>query len=211
VLIPGLRAANAWDQSVAPAVAYAAAAVWELRDEALARELLPAAEAIGAAGAPDWYMSSNELTLARLTTVLDRSEDAASAFQRARVSLERRGQRPMRAIVDFDEAQARIWRRMPGSAQLLLAAEARFEELEMTVWSARVAALRRSCKDLPDGLTSREREVLRLVAMGLSNRQIAEQLVVSVHTVARHLQNAYCKIGAHNRTDAARYTVRQGL
>ena len=210
VLIPGLRAANPWDYMMAPAVAYAAAAVWELRDEALARGLLPAAEAIIAAGVPDPYMSSNHLTLARLATVLDRDE-AAAAFQRARVELERRGQLPLRAIVDFDEALARRWLRMPGSAELLLAANAQFHELGMTVWSDRIAALRSSGGGLPDSLTGREAEVLRLVASGLSNRQIAERLVVSVHTVARHLQNVYCKIGAHNRTDAATYTVRHGL
>jgi DNA-binding NarL/FixJ family response regulator len=81
----------------------------------------------------------------------------------------------------------------------------------MSAWSERIAALRDSRGGLPDDLPGREAEVLRLVARGLSNRQIAEQLVVSVHTVARHLQNVYCKIGAHNRADAAAYTVRHGL
>jgi DNA-binding CsgD family transcriptional regulator len=211
VLIPGLGAASRWDYTVAPAVAYAAAAVWELRDERLARELLPAAQAIIAAGTPDWYMSSNDLSVARLATVLGRYEDASAAYQRARSAVERHGQVPMRAIVDFDEALARSWRGTPGSAELLLAAEAQFEQLGMRAWSERVAALRRSFDGLPDHLTRREAEVLRLVASGLSNRQIAEQLMVSVHTVARHLQNTYCKIGAHNRADAAAYTLRHGL
>jgi DNA-binding NarL/FixJ family response regulator len=211
VLIPGLLAANPWDYVMAPAVAYAAAAVSELRDEGLARELLPAAEAIIAAGVPDFYMSSNDLTIARLATVLGRNQDAVAAFQRARVTLARRGRLTMRAIVDFDEALARRWRRIPGSPELLLAAKAQFEALGMSAWSERIAALRSSGGGLPDSLTGREAEVLRLVARGLSNRQIAEQLVVSVHTIARHLQNAYCKIGAHNRTDAAAYTVRHRL
>jgi DNA-binding NarL/FixJ family response regulator len=143
--------------------------------------------------------------------VLDRYEDAAPAFQRARVRLEREGQRPMRAIVDYDEALARSWRGQPGSAELLLAAETQFQQLGMTVWSERIAGLRRSRGGLPDGLTRREAQVLRLVASGLTNRQIAEQLVLSVHTVVRHVNNAYGKIGAHNRADAAAYTVRHGL
>jgi DNA-binding CsgD family transcriptional regulator len=64
---------------------------------------------------------------------------------------------------------------------------------------------------LPDGLTHREAEVLRLLASGLTNRQIAAQLVLSVHTVVRHVNNAYAKIGARNRADATAYTVRHGL
>jgi DNA-binding CsgD family transcriptional regulator len=211
VVIPGLRAASPWDYMVAPAVAYAAAAVWELRDEDLAPELLPAALAIVAAGVPDWYMSSNDLTVARLATVLGRFDQAAAAFGRARERLERGGQRPMRAIVDYDEAVARSWRGQPGSAELLLVAESQFEQLGMTVWSERIAELRRSRGGLPDGLTRREAEVLRLLASGLTSRQIAAQLVLSVHTVVRHVNNAYVKIGARNRADATAYTVRHGL
>jgi DNA-binding NarL/FixJ family response regulator len=211
IVIPGLRAAGPWDHMVAPAVAYAAAAVWELRDEDLARELLPAAEAIIAAGAADWYMSSNDLTVARLATVLDRYDDAAAAFGRARERLEQHRQWPMRAIVDFDEALARHWRGQPGSAELLLAAATQFEQLGMSVWSDRVVGLRRSREGLPDRLTRREAEVLRLLAAGMTNRQIAEQLVLSVHTVARHVNNVYAKIGARNRADATAYTIRRGL
>jgi DNA-binding CsgD family transcriptional regulator len=212
VVIPGLRAAGPWDHMVAPAVAYAGAAVWELRDEALARELLPAAEAIIAAGVTDWYMSSNDLTVARLATVLDRDADvAAAAFGRARERLERAGQWPMRAIVDFDEAFARRLRGQPASSELLLAAETQFEQLGMTVWLQRIKGLKRSREGLPDGLTHREAEVLRLLASGLTNRQIAEQLALSVHTVARHVNNVYAKIAARNRADAAAYAVRHGL
>jgi DNA-binding CsgD family transcriptional regulator len=211
VMIPGFRAAGPWDYLVAPSVAHAAAAVWELRDEDLARELLPAAQAIVAAGVPDWYMSSNDLSVARLATVLDRPEDAAVAFGRARERLEQHGQWPMRAIVDFDEALARSWRGQAGSAGLLLGAETRFEELGMSAWSERVARVRRSGGGLPDGLTGREAEVLRLVASGLTNRQVAEELVLSVHTVERHLDNSYAKIGARNRAEASAYTVRHGL
>jgi DNA-binding CsgD family transcriptional regulator len=211
IVIPGLLAADPWYYNVAPAAAYAAAAVWELRDEDLARELLPVAEAIVAAGVPDWYMSSNELSLARLATVLDRCDDAAAAFGRARERLEQHGHWPMLAIVDFDEALARSSRAQPGSAELLLAAETRFQELGMSVWSERIAEHRSARGGLPDALTRREAEVLRLVASGLTNRQIAEQLVLSVHTIERHLDNSYAKIGARNRAEASAYTVRHGL
>jgi LuxR family maltose regulon positive regulatory protein len=60
----------------------------------------------------------------------------------------------------------------------------------------------------PDGLTGREVEVFELLAAGKTNNEIATDLVVSVHTVERHLQNAYRKIGARNRGQAAAYIAR---
>lgn len=60
----------------------------------------------------------------------------------------------------------------------------------------------------PDGLTSREAEVLGLLATGHTNKDIAAELVLSVHTVERHLQNAYRKVGLRNRAEAAAYIVR---
>jgi LuxR family maltose regulon positive regulatory protein len=60
-----------------------------------------------------------------------------------------------------------------------------------------------------DGLSPREAQVLELVAGGRTNKEIAAELVVSVHTVERHLQNAYRKVGVRNRSDAAAYVVRQ--
>ena len=60
----------------------------------------------------------------------------------------------------------------------------------------------------PDGLTSREAEVLDLLAAGNTNKDIAAELVLSVHTVQRHLQNAYRKVGVRNRAEAAAYIVR---
>jgi len=53
------------------------------------------------------------------------------------------------------------------------------------------------------GLTPREREVLRLVAAGKRNREIAAELVVSEHTVARHLQNIYAKLRVSSNTAAS--------
>jgi predicted ATPase/DNA-binding CsgD family transcriptional regulator/transcriptional regulator with XRE-family HTH domain len=62
-----------------------------------------------------------------------------------------------------------------------------------------------------DGLTAREIEVIRLLAAGHSNPEIAAALVISVKTVERHLANIYVKIGARNRVDAANYAVSSGL
>jgi len=60
-------------------------------------------------------------------------------------------------------------------------------------------------------LTQREREVLRLIASGRSNQQIAEELVLSVRTVERHITNLYAKIGAHGKADATAYALRNSI
>ncbi|MGH2799237.1 MAG: helix-turn-helix domain-containing protein, partial [Thermoleophilaceae bacterium] len=63
---------------------------------------------------------------------------------------------------------------------------------------------------LPE-ITKREREVLRLLAEGLTNRQIAERLVISEHTVHRHVTNILRKLDLPSRTAAAARAVRAGL
>jgi DNA-binding NarL/FixJ family response regulator len=63
----------------------------------------------------------------------------------------------------------------------------------------------------PAGLTAREVEVLRLVAAGRSNQQIADALVISLNTVVRHVSNIFAKTGAANRTEAASFATRHGV
>ncbi len=63
----------------------------------------------------------------------------------------------------------------------------------------------------PFGLTGRELEVLRLVAAGDSNREIAAALVISEHTVARHVQNMFAKLGVSSRTAASALAHKHGL
>ena len=60
-------------------------------------------------------------------------------------------------------------------------------------------------------LTERETEVLRLVAKGLSYRQIAGRLVLSHRTVQNHVQNTLQKLQLHNRVELVRYAIEQGL
>jgi DNA-binding CsgD family transcriptional regulator len=63
----------------------------------------------------------------------------------------------------------------------------------------------------PDGLTAREVEVLRLVAQGLTDPQVAEQLVISPHTVNSHLKAIYGKLGVSSRSAATRYAIEHHL
>ena len=55
----------------------------------------------------------------------------------------------------------------------------------------------------PFDLTGREQDVLRLVAKGLTDREIADELFVSTHTVSHHLRGVFAKTGTRNRTAAA--------
>ena len=60
-------------------------------------------------------------------------------------------------------------------------------------------------------LTERETEVLRMVAKGMSYKQIAERLVLSHRTVQNHVQNTLRKLQMHNRVELTRYAIEQGL
>ena len=63
----------------------------------------------------------------------------------------------------------------------------------------------------PDGLTQREVEVIRLVAAGRTDREIAEELVIGNRTASTHVRNILNKTGASNRAEAASYATRHGL
>jgi DNA-binding NarL/FixJ family response regulator len=72
-------------------------------------------------------------------------------------------------------------------------------------------ATSRTAQALPDDLTPREAEVLTLIAAGLSNREIAAQLVVSDATVKTHVNHVFSKIGARDRAQAVHYAYTHGL
>lgn len=62
-----------------------------------------------------------------------------------------------------------------------------------------------------DGLTERERQVLKLIADGLTNQEIAERLTISAKTVERHRANIMGKLNMHSRTDLVKYAIRKGM
>ena len=98
------------------------------------------------------------------------------------------------------------------AAAELDAARAVFAELGAAPDLARTEALaRRAGPGDGHGLSARELEVLRLVAAGRSNREIAAALVISEHTVARHLQNIFAKLGVSSRTAASAFAFTHGL
>jgi len=64
---------------------------------------------------------------------------------------------------------------------------------------------------LPDGLTDREAEILRLIAQGLNNPEIAARLFVTTHTVKSHINRIFAKTGSRDRAAAIRYAHQHGL
>jgi DNA-binding NarL/FixJ family response regulator len=136
--------------------------------------------------------------------------------QRARTLLEDAVDRFERLGAPFEAAEARI------ELAASLAALGRTEAAEREAADARDRLLElgagpeaeqagRLLRSEPGPLTPREREVLALLAEGLTNRQIADRLVVSEHTVHRHVTNLLRKLDLPSRTAAAAYAVRSGL
>jgi DNA-binding NarL/FixJ family response regulator len=109
--------------------------------------------------------------------------------------------RACRAVDDQDAA-----------AMELDAARRVFAELGAAPDVAAADSLARSWSSpTPGGLTTRELEVLRLVASGRTNRAIASELVLSDKTIARHVANIFTKLGLSSRAAATAYAYEQGL
>jgi DNA-binding CsgD family transcriptional regulator len=133
-------------------------------------------------------------------------EDAASGLESAGRRLEGAWQRVAAAGI-----AARVDGGAEPAAALLRSAHDRFREMGSEAWCRRIeerlralgqrAPSRRS-RAGPGGLTAREAEVLGLVAEGLTNRAIAERLVLSEHTVIRHVANIFAKLGVKSRAAA---------
>lgn len=121
-----------------------------------------------------------------------------SALHAASVQLERMGALLLAADAAAQAAAVHTRRDQRGSAQ---ASATRAHRFVSACEGARTPALAALTTPLP--LTSREREIVTLAARGLSNRQIAERLVVSVRTVEGHLYRACGKLGAGDRTELA--------
>lgn len=117
----------------------------------------------------------------------------------------------------YDEARAREVRGVSArvieefdTAQLELAAASEtFQQLGAEPDERRLAELLGEAP--PSPLSSREIEVLRLVARGSTNKQVATALVVSEHTVARHLSNIYTKLGVGSRAAATAWAYERSL
>jgi DNA-binding NarL/FixJ family response regulator len=182
-------------------------------DLAAAREAAETLETISAA-APDVPALAASADAARgalclaegkVDDAVERWRSARSAWQRLKLpyetALARRGYGAALLAADLTD---------DASVELRAAASA-FERLGATPDAAAVRALLAGPTELPAGLTAREAEVLRLLASGRTNRDIAVELVISEHTVGRHLQNIYAKLGVGSRAAATAFAFEHGL
>ena len=210
------RAGAQW----AGVLAFTAEAAVALEDTAAAAQVRPLlAEYTGAnlmAGANAAVFGSGDRYLAELDSLLG-APSADRHFERA-LAMDRR----MRAVTHQAETLA-AWSRhrarqteTEGPAAAGLAEEAR--ALARRIGHHRVLrdldtdpAPFAESRPLPNGLTEREVDVLRLVAEGLTNREIGEQLFISANTAANHVRSILIKTGAPNRTKAAVFATEHAL
>jgi HD-GYP domain-containing protein (c-di-GMP phosphodiesterase class II) len=132
------------------------------------------------------------LAISALPPQLGRILDAANAYQAMREP------RPQREALDPGRAAAE-----------LRAAPFDHDAVEAVLAAAGHRVARR--REGPAGLTPREVEVLRLLARGLSNKEIAQRLSISPKTVGNHAEHIYAKVDAQSRAAAAFFAMQQGL
>jgi DNA-binding CsgD family transcriptional regulator len=201
---------------------YLADASSMLSDEATAADLYPELEPyrgsniqvghlVSCYGAADRY-------LGMLATVLGDWERAEADFESALGLNHRLGARTWLAHTRYEYGRMLLARGRPGdraaASNLLREALALATEIGMPALQARVGALGTvtdGAPGWPDGLSTREVETLRLVARGLSNREIGAELHISGHTAANHVRSILRKTACANRTEAAAYAHRRGL
>ncbi|MGH2549003.1 MAG: helix-turn-helix domain-containing protein, partial [Thermomicrobiales bacterium] len=218
-LTPILESLSPFEANQNGAIAMAATAVWRLGFDDFAQRYFDLANTLREQGIGDFPQTSIGLTLARMSALLSRHEDAQVYFASARSSVEQSGQRPLRAKVDFDEASFRLKTLGGDGAEALISnAVDSFAALGMTEWADRARALRArsdaspvASGAIPGGLSERELEVVRLVARGHSDRQISDDLFISRRTVNSHIRNMLNKTGTSNRTELSVWVVENGI
>jgi DNA-binding NarL/FixJ family response regulator len=159
--------------------------------------------------------------LGMLAATMKRWPDAERHFEAALEMNARQGARPWLAHTQHQYAAMLLARERPGDRErglsLLDEALATSRALGMQTLAERAAALRGEVGSssgrpgYPAGLSRREVEVLRLVAAGKGNREIAERLFVSHNTVANHVRSILTKTNTANRTEAATFAVQHSL
>lgn len=159
---------------------------------------------------------SADRVLGMLAVTMGHCDAAEAHFEAALAFDQRSGGRAWLAHSRHEYAALLVERKRPGDAEraraLLDAALATARELGMAALVQRIESLGAPVAGAhPSGLTAREVQVLRLVAEGRTNQEIAAALFRSVNTVANHVRNILAKIGAANRTEAAAFARRQGL
>jgi DNA-binding CsgD family transcriptional regulator len=201
-------------------LAYLADACTALGDEATAALVYPELEPfaggnvmvghlVACYGAADRY-------LGMLATTLGEWDRAEEHFERALALNRRMGAVTWLAHTAYEYARmllARAQGERDRAGLLLGEAASLAEQIGMPALLGRIRALGSvaPAAALPAGLSSREVQILGLVAHGLSNREIGKTLFISEHTAANHIRSILRKTGCANRTEAASFAHRHGL
>jgi DNA-binding CsgD family transcriptional regulator len=139
---------------------------------------------------------------------LGREEEARAYFQSAYEFCRKAGYRPELAWTCYDWACFE----KECAPRLLEEAASIASELGMKPLAARIQRQRpHQAPPRADGLTQREIEVVRLAAAGKANKEIADALRISYHTVVNHLKSIYRKAGVHSRAALATYAAHHGV
>jgi DNA-binding NarL/FixJ family response regulator len=159
--------------------------------------------------------------LGALAATMRRWADAERHFEAGLEMNARQGARPWLAHTQHQYARMLLSRNAIGDRERAIAllddALTGAQEIGMVALAARAAALREEASRIPGrvrypaGLSHREVEVLRLVAAGRGNREIAEALFVSHNTVANHVRSILTKTHTANRAEAAAFAVQHAL
>lgn len=201
-------------------VAFAALACWNLRDQKSAPVYRRLLGRMLEAGIQDYPQTSLALSQARMNALLDRADEAETAFTLARSQTEASGQVPLSAIANYEQGLWLSERTKPDfqrALALISAAHAEFERLEMPFWRDRAATLQAAIEQrmgpatYPAGITEREMEVLKLAVQGHSDKEISDLLFISPRTVNAHMRNMFAKTGSANRTELSVWAVGQGV
>ncbi len=207
-LEPEVRLAGAWAAAAEGGIGEAVALARQAAEVAMSQHQ-PAVEVLALHTAVCFGDRTVADRLAQLATQVDGprapvaaahaaalAADDGAALHAASVQLEQMGALLLAADAAAQAATAYTRHHRRGSAH---AAHARAHRLAQACEGARTPALATLAAPLP--LTHREREIVTLAASGLSNRQIAQRLVVSVRTVENHLYHACTKLGASGRAE----------
>ena len=165
---------------------------------------------------------SGDRVLGLLAHTAGMSEEADAHFEDALDFTRKAGYRLEAAWTGHDYAESLLERGRPDDLQratslleesITIAGEIGSRPLEVRLIALRekAASMAAPAARYPDGLTGREVEVLRLLAAGKTNQQIADDLVIAPSTAAKHVANILGKTGSSNRAEAATYANQQGL
>lgn len=193
--------------------ALAAAGLGRLDELALVLDRLHGYGGEHAVGEGVSYLGPVDLALGRGAAALGDLDAAAEHLASAVEQADRAGARGFAAEARYHLAVALVSRGHAGdpdrAASLAVVADRQARELGMAAYIERAAALVAHLKGgkTPSALTSRELEVATLVAEGLTNRQIADRLVISERTAQNHVQHILTKLGFASRSQIAAWTA----